>query len=292
MKKQESIVMYNSNPLPDEYSSKAKKLYIFCAVCCFGGIVAPTLFGLGIITLIVGVCLLCEYLERKRKKLREVKFKFTEGVDYDQIFEAYKMAQAKGVKRFGLHTMVISNERRTEGFIYTAELMFNLAVEIKNRLGIELEFVNLGGGVGIPYRPEEEPVDLEAVGKGIQQAYKDILGPAGLTNMGIKMESGRAITGPAGWLVSTVLHEKKTYKDYIGLDSCMANLMRPALYGAYHHITISGKENALPALTLHQIINVLSSFICMSYIILLYNTITILSLPLSSSMPYFRIRTG
>lgn len=88
MKKQESIVMYNSNPLPDEYSSKAKKLYIFCAVCCFGGIVAPTLFGLGIITLIVGVCLLCEYLERKRKKLREVKFKFTEGVDYDQIFEA------------------------------------------------------------------------------------------------------------------------------------------------------------------------------------------------------------
>ena len=86
MKKQESIVMYNSNPLPDEYSSKAKKLYIFCAVCCFGGIVAPTLFGLGIITLIVGVCLLCEYLERKRKKLREVKFKFTEGVDYDQIF--------------------------------------------------------------------------------------------------------------------------------------------------------------------------------------------------------------
>lgn len=167
------------------------------------------------------------------------------GVTYDQIFEAYKMAQAKGVKRFGLHTMVISNERRTEGFIYTAKLMFNLAVEIKNRLGIELEFVNLGGGVGIPYHPEEEPVDLEAVGKGIQQAYKDILGPAGLTNMGIKMESGRAITGPAGWLVSTVLHEKKTYKDYIGLDSCMANLMRPALYGAYHHITISGKENAL-----------------------------------------------
>ena len=167
------------------------------------------------------------------------------GVTYDQIFEAYKLAQAKGVKRFGLHTMVISNERRTEGFIYTAKLMFNLAVEIKNKLGIELEFVNLGGGVGIPYRPEEDPVDLEAVGKGIQQAYNEILGSAGLTNIAIKMESGRAMTGPAGWLVSTVLHEKKTYKDYIGLDSCMANLMRPALYGAYHHITISGKENAL-----------------------------------------------
>ncbi len=167
------------------------------------------------------------------------------GLTYDQLFQAYKMAQEKGVKRFGLHTMVISNERRTEGFIYTAKLMFNLAVEIKNTLGIELEFVNLGGGIGIPYRPEEEAVDLEAVGRGIHQAYKDILGPAGLGKIAIAMESGRAMTGPAGWLVATVLHEKKTYKDYIGLDACMANLMRPALYGAYHHITIAGKENAL-----------------------------------------------
>lgn len=167
------------------------------------------------------------------------------GLTYDQLFQAYRMAQEKGVKRFGLHTMVISNERRTEGFIYTAKLMFNLAVEIKNTLGIELEFVNLGGGIGIPYRPEEDAVDLQAVGEGIHQAYKEILGPAGLTNIAIAMESGRAMTGPAGWLVSTVLHEKKTYKHYIGLDSCMANLMRPALYGAYHHITIAGKEKAL-----------------------------------------------
>ena len=167
------------------------------------------------------------------------------GVTYDQIFDAYKMAQAKGVKRFGLHTMVISNERRTEGFIYTAKLMFNLAVEIKEKLGITLEFVNLGGGVGIPYRPDEDPVDLQAVGQGIKQAYEEIMIPAGLDKVDIKMESGRAMTGPAGWLVSTVLHEKKTYKDYIGLDSCMANLMRPAMYGAYHHITIAGKEKAL-----------------------------------------------
>ena len=155
------------------------------------------------------------------------------------------MAQAKGVKRFGLHTMVISNERRTEGFIYTAKLMFNLAVEIKEKLGITLEFVNLGGGVGIPYHPDEDPVDLQAVGQGIKQAYEEIMIPAGLDKVAIKMESGRAMTGPAGWLVSTVLHEKKTYKDYIGLDSCMANLMRPAMYGAYHHITIAGKEKAL-----------------------------------------------
>ena len=105
--------------------------------------------------------------------------------------------------------------------------------------------MNLGGGVGIPYRPEEKPVDLEAVGQGIREAYGKILGSHGLTDIAIAMESGRAMTGPAGWLVSTVLHEKKTYKDYIGLDACMANLMRPAMYGAYHHITVLGKEDAL-----------------------------------------------
>jgi len=165
------------------------------------------------------------------------------GLTRDQIFEAYKIAIDKGVKRFGLHTMVISSELRTEGFIYTARLMFELAAEIKKRLGITFEFVNLGGGIGIPYRPEQDPVDLEAVGAGIHKLYDEIMVPAGLGNTAIAMESGRAMTGPAGWLVSTVLHEKKTYKDYIGLDSCMANLMRPAMYGAYHHITISGKEN-------------------------------------------------
>ena len=166
------------------------------------------------------------------------------GLTKNQLFEAYAMAQAKGVKRFGLHTMVISNELRTEGFIYTATLMFRLAAELKERLGIHLEFVNLGGGIGIPYLPEQEPVDLDAVGKGIHQAYEEILSPAGLTDIAIATESGRAMTGPAGWLVSTVLHEKHTYKNYIGLDSCMANLMRPALYGAYHHITVLGKEDA------------------------------------------------
>jgi diaminopimelate decarboxylase len=167
------------------------------------------------------------------------------GLTRDQLFEAYKIAKEKGVKRFGLHTMVVSNELRTEAFVYTAEIMFQLAVELKETLGIELEFVNLGGGIGIPYRPEEDAVDLTAVGEGIRAAYKEILSPAGLTNIAIATESGRAMTGPAGWLVTTVIHEKKTYKDYIGLDACMANLMRPALYGAYHHITIVGKENAL-----------------------------------------------
>lgn len=166
------------------------------------------------------------------------------GLTHDQLIEGYRRAKEKGVKRFGLHTMVASNERRTEAFLLTAKLMFTLACELKEKLAIEVEFVNLGGGFGIPYRPEEEPLNLIEIGEGIHKLYQEMMLPAGLDNVAIMTESGRAITGPAGWLVSTAIHEKKTYKDYIGLDSCMANLMRPAMYGAYHHITIAGKENA------------------------------------------------
>ncbi len=166
------------------------------------------------------------------------------GLTRPQMFEGYRRAQEMGVKRFGLHTMVISSELRTEAFLLTAHIMFELAAELKQNLGICVEFVNLGGGFGIPYRPEENPIDYAAVGAGIERLYNDIMRPAGLGSTAIRTESGRAITGDAGWLVSTVLHEKDTYKKYIGLDSCMANLMRPALYGAYHHITVLGKENA------------------------------------------------
>ncbi|MBQ8697927.1 MAG: diaminopimelate decarboxylase [Schwartzia sp.] len=166
------------------------------------------------------------------------------GLTHDQLIEAYRVAKERGVKRFGLHCMIISNELNANSFIETAKLMFHTAVEIKEKLGINLEFVNLGGGVGIPYRPEEEPVNLEYVGAGIQTAYREIIVPAGLDGLAIAMELGRAITGPYGWLVTTAIHEKKTYKDYIGLDACMANLMRPAMYGAYHHIAVVGKEDA------------------------------------------------
>mgnify|MGYP004513026855 FL=1 len=166
------------------------------------------------------------------------------GLTHDQLIEGYRRAKEKGVKRFGLHTMVASNERRTEAFLLTAKLMFTLACELKEKLAIEVEFVNLGGGFGIPYRPEEEPLNLIEIGEGIHKLYQEMMLPAGLDKVAIMTESGRAITGPAGWLVSTAIHEKNTYKDYIGLDSCMANLMRPAMYGAYHHITIAGKENA------------------------------------------------
>jgi diaminopimelate decarboxylase len=166
------------------------------------------------------------------------------GLTRDQIFEAYKIAKEKGVKRFGLHTMVISNELNPDCFIGTAELMFNLAVEIHEKLGIKLEFVNFGGGVGIPYRPEQTAVDLEYVGEGIRKAYEKIVVANGIAPLTIALELGRSITGPYGYLVSTAMHKKEIYKNYIGLDSCMANLMRPALYGSYHHITIVGKETA------------------------------------------------
>lgn len=166
------------------------------------------------------------------------------GLTREQLFAAYKIAKDKGVKRFGLHTMVISNELNPDYFIATATMMFKLAVEIKEQLGIKLEFVNLGGGIGIPYRPDQTAVDLEYVGEGIHKAYDDIIVVGGAAPLAIALELGRAITGPYGYLVSTVLHKKNTYKHYIGLDSCMANLMRPALYGAYHHITVVGKETA------------------------------------------------
>lgn len=165
------------------------------------------------------------------------------GLTREQLFEAYSIMKQKGIKRFGLHTMVISNELNNNAFIATASMMFKLAAELKEKLDISMEFINLGGGIGIPYRPEETEVDLEAVGEGIRKVYEEILIPAGLNHTEIAFESGRAITGPYGYLVSTVLHEKKTYKDYVGLDSSMANLMRPGMYGAYHHAIVSGKEN-------------------------------------------------
>ncbi|MBQ9478061.1 MAG: diaminopimelate decarboxylase, partial [Selenomonadaceae bacterium] len=145
--------------------------------------------------------------------------------------------------RFGLHTMIVSNELETAAFVRTAKIMFELAIEIKERLGIKVEFINLGGGIGLPYTLDQQPVDLKAVGQGIRAKYDEILRAAAM-EPALAFESGRAMTGDAGWLVATVLHKKETYKNYVGLDACMANLMRPALYGAYHHITIAGKENA------------------------------------------------
>ncbi len=166
----------------------------------------------------------------------EAKYGFTR----EQLFEGYKILRDKGIKRFGIHTMVASNELDPEYFVETAHILFELIVELYQTLGIRFEFANLGGGIGIPYEPEQEAVDLSRMSAGIQRGYNEFIVANGLDPLKIYFESGRAITGPFGFLVSRVLHIKNTYKKYAGLDASMANLMRPALYGSYHHITVLG----------------------------------------------------
>jgi diaminopimelate decarboxylase len=164
------------------------------------------------------------------------------GFTRDQIFDGLEILRNKGAKRFGLHTFIASNELNPQYFIDTADMMFDLALEVKDKVGIRIEFVNISGGVGIPYKPDEKPVDLEYVSSGIKQRYDNKIIPNGLDPLAIFMECGRTITGPYGYLVSRVLHIKNIYKKHVGLDANMAHLMRPAIYGAYHHITVIGKE--------------------------------------------------
>lgn len=165
------------------------------------------------------------------------------GLTREQIIQAYKICKEEGVKHFGLHTMVASNELNPDFFIDTAKLLFELCAEIKEKTGVRIEFVDLGGGLGIPYRPEQKAIDYDYVAKGIKNEYDKILIPANLDPMEIYWECGRPITGPYGWLITTAIHEKHIYREYIAVDSCMADLMRPGMYGAYHEITVSGKEN-------------------------------------------------
>ena len=173
-------------------------------------------------------------------KPEEAKYGFTR----EQLFTCYAQMKAAGVTRFGLHTMVASNELDPDYIIDTAKLLFTLAGELHDQLGIDFEFVNIGGGIGIPYKPDQQAMDLERVGKGVRDAYKALVAAKGLKPIKLYMECGRCITGPYGYLVSRVRHIKNTYRLYAGLDACMSNLMRPALYGAYHEIVVPGKENA------------------------------------------------
>ncbi len=173
-------------------------------------------------------------------KPEEAKYGFTR----DQIIEGYRRLAAKGAKRFGLHTMVASNELNADYHIETARILFELAVEIREKTGLRIEFVNLGGGAGIPYRPDQRPIDYKYLAAGIRAAYDRIVVPAGLDPLGIHLEWARIITGPYGYLVTRAVHTKSIYREYIGVDACMADLMRPGMYGAYHHITVSGKEGA------------------------------------------------
>lgn len=165
------------------------------------------------------------------------------GLTKEQLFEAYKIMKEKGVKRFGLHTMVASNELNPDYFVDTADLLITLVIEISKEIGIKFEFINLGGGIGIPYKPEDKEVDLNRISQGIKDIYDKKIKGTEFEPLKIFMENGRMITGPYGYLVTKVIHEKHIYKDYVGVDACMANLMRPGLYGAYHHITVLGKEN-------------------------------------------------
>lgn len=170
---------------------------------------------------------------------KEAKFGLTRG----QLTEAYRSARNHGVKRFGLHSMIASNELEAAYFIETARMLFEVAAGLSKELGIKLEFLNLGGGIGIPYRPSDRAVDYAEVSDGVQVEYNRMPVPDSLRPAGIYFELGRAITGPYGYLVSTAIHKKETYKDYVGLDACMTHLMRPGMYGAYHHITVLGKED-------------------------------------------------
>lgn len=165
------------------------------------------------------------------------------GLTKKQLFEGYKIMKSKGVKRFGLHTMVVSNELDIDALAATAEMLFELVIELNKKLDIELEFVNLGGGIGIPYRLNQKAVDFDKLSQKIKNLYQEKIIKNNLDPVRVIFECGRMITGPFGYLVATVIHEKHSYKEYIGVDACMANLMRPALYGAYHHETVLGKEN-------------------------------------------------
>ncbi|MDG2130182.1 MAG: diaminopimelate decarboxylase [Fuerstiella sp.] len=165
------------------------------------------------------------------------------GLMEDQLFEAYRMLKERGVKRFGLHTMVASNELDGSFFVETARMLFDLAIRIHEQLDVRIEFVNLGGGIGIPYRPDDRAVDLKTVGDQIHSLYDKMIVAANLAPLRVVLENGRMVTGPHGYLITRCIHHKHIYRDYVGVDASMANLMRPGMYGAYHHITVLGKED-------------------------------------------------
>ncbi len=165
------------------------------------------------------------------------------GFTTEQMFEGYRMMKEKGVKHFGIHSFLASNTVTNEYYPMLAKQLFELAVKLKEETGADIRFINLSGGVGIPYLPEQTANDIKVIGEGVREAYEEILVPAGMGDISIFTEMGRFMMGPYGQLVTKAIHEKHTHKEYIGVDACAVNLMRPAMYGAYHHITVLGKEN-------------------------------------------------
>ena len=166
------------------------------------------------------------------------------GFTTDQLFEGFKLLKEKGVKHFGIHSFLASNTVTNEYYPKLAKILFELAVKLKEEVGVHIAFINLSGGVGIPYLPDQEKNDIYAIGEGVRKAYEEVLVPNGMDDVAIYTEMGRFMMGPYGQLVTTAIHQKHIYKEYIGCDACAVNLMRPAMYGSYHHITVLGKENA------------------------------------------------
>ena len=169
----------------------------------------------------------------------DAKYGFTK----EQLIEGFKILKAKGAKNFGIHSFLASNTVTNDYYTSLAKILFELAVEIKNKTGCHIKFINLSGGVGIPYKPDGTPNDILAIGEGVHKVYDEVLVPNGMGDVAIYTEMGRFMMGPYGGLVTRVGNMKHTYKEYIGTDACAVNLMRPAMYGAYHHITVLGKEN-------------------------------------------------
>ncbi len=167
------------------------------------------------------------------------------GMTKEQLFESFRIMKSKGVKNFGIHAFLASNTVTNEYYPMLAGQLFELAVELEKETGADVKFINLSGGVGIPYRPEQSGNDIYAIGEGVRQQFEKILTPNGMGDVAIYTEMGRFMLGPYGGLVTKAIHEKHIYKEYIGVDACAVNLMRPAMYGAYHHITVLGKEDAV-----------------------------------------------
>ncbi len=166
------------------------------------------------------------------------------GFTREQMFQGFRILKEKGVERFGIHAFLASNTVSNEYYPVLARQLFELAVELQRDTGAKIAFVNLSGGIGIPYRPDQEPNDIRIIGEGVRKAYEEILVPAGMGDVALYTELGRYMTGPFGHLVTKVIHQKHIHKEYLGVDACAVNLMRPAMYGAYHHITVLGKEDA------------------------------------------------
>lgn len=237
----ESEIMFSSNTTPPEEFVKAKELNAIINLDDFTHIdILNELTGIpkticcrynpgGIFTISNGIM----------DNPGDAKYGFTK----EQMIEGYKKLKGLGAEEFGIHSFLASNTVTNEYYPVLAKILFELAVELKEKTGAEIKFINLSGGVGIPYRPEQEPNDILAIGEGVRKAFEEVMIPAGMEDVAIYTELGRFMLAPFGHLVTTAIHEKHIYKEYIGLDASAVDLMRPAMYGAYHHITVMGKEN-------------------------------------------------